>query len=157
MAFPFLPYREPEILKSVTDIGDVILAGGHKSVILITDNYMKTSGATEPLEKSLASKGIQCAVYHNTRPNPTVNNVDEALDMYNANRCRCIIAFGGGSAMDCAKAVGARVAYKGKSLEKLRGNLRIYRRLPDLFAVPTTAGTGSEAKKYCCVRGEGDK
>ena len=144
MAYPFLPYREPKILKSVGDIADVILSNGHKSAILITDSYMKESGATENLENSLAANGIQCTVYSKTRPNPTVTNVDEALEMYYANGCECIIAFGGGSAMDCAKAVGARVAYKGKSLERLRGNLRIYRRLPDLFAVPTTAGTGSE-------------
>ena len=97
-------------------------------------------------------------VYDKTRANPTVENVEEAFSLFVAHKCDCLIAFGGGSAMDCAKAVGARAAYPKRSLNGLKGNLRIFRRLPPLFAVPTTAGTGSEvtltavitdaAKKY---------
>lgn len=143
-ALPVLPYREPKILKNVADIADVIEKTGYTSAILVTDSYMKESGATKRLEDALSAKGIGCAVYHRTRPNPTVYNVEEALDMYRDKGCQCIIAFGGGSAMDCAKALGARVAYKDRSLDKLRGNLKIFRKLPLLFAVPTTAGTGSE-------------
>ena len=96
------------------------------------------------MELSLHGNSLEYIVYDSTRSNPTVENVEEALKIYNSQKCECLIAFGGGSAMDCAKAVGARVAYPKRSLDKLKGDLRIFRKLPPLFAVPTTAGTGSE-------------
>jgi len=83
-------------------------------------------------------------VYDGTVPNPTTNNVAEALQLYHEHQCDCIIAFGGGSAMDCAKATGARVARPKKSLAKMKGILKIRKRIPLLIAIPTTAGTGSE-------------
>ena len=64
--------------------------------------------------------------------------------MYHDNNCQAIIAFGGGSAMDCAKATGARVVKPKKSLSKMKGILKVCKKLPLLIAVPTTAGTGSE-------------
>ncbi len=143
-ALPVLPYREPKILKSTDEIGIEIKKMGLDSAFLVTDEFLKKSGATEKLEKSLSENGIRCIVYDKTRANPTAGNVDEAMKQYIDQKAECLIAFGGGSAMDCAKAVGARVAYKGRSLDKLKGNLKIFRKLPPFFAVPTTAGTGSE-------------
>lgn len=143
-ALPVLPYREPEILNSVREIAGKIKKHNLSSVLIVTDSFLKESGATEDLEKSLKENGIKYNVYDKTRPNPTVDNVEEALKLYRDNKCMCLIAFGGGSSMDCAKAVGARVAYPKRSLDKLKGNLRIFRKIPLFFAVPTTAGTGSE-------------
>ena len=70
--------------------------------------------------------------------------MDEALKLYYDNDCTAIIAFGGGSSMDCAKAVGARVARPNKPLGKMKGVLKVMKKTPLLIAVPTTAGTGSE-------------
>ena len=70
--------------------------------------------------------------------------MEEAASLYRESACQAIIGFGGGSAMDCAKGVGARIAQPKKPINKMRGLLRIHRRLPLLIAVPTTAGTGSE-------------
>ncbi len=144
IALPVLPYREPKILKSTDEIANEIKKLGLNSAMIITDEFLKKSGATESLELALFSMGIKTVVYDKTRPNPTTDNVDEAMKIYFKEKLECLIAFGGGSAMDCAKAVGARVSYKGRSLDRLRGDLRIFRKLPPLFAVPTTAGTGSE-------------
>lgn len=144
LALPFLPYREPQILKSVSGCSEEIKKLGYNSVLLVTDGFLKISGATIPLEKSLSENNIRCVVYDKTTANPTVHNVEEALALYKKESCKCLIAFGGGSAMDCAKAVGARVAYPKKSLNKLGGTLKIFRKIPTLFAIPTTAGTGSE-------------
>ncbi len=144
LALPVLPYREPEKLKSTDEITKVLKNKNIDSVLLVTDKFLRESGLTAPLEKSLEENFIKCSVYDKTRPNPTTVNVDEAYRMYVENSCGALIAFGGGSAMDCAKAAGARVAYKGKSIEKLKGNLRVWRKLPTFFAIPTTAGTGSE-------------
>lgn len=64
--------------------------------------------------------------------------------MYVKNGCEGVIAFGGGSAMDCAKVASARVVKPNQSVRAMRGQLKVHKKLPPLFAVPTTAGTGSE-------------
>ena len=66
------------------------------------------------------------------------------MELYLDGGCDCIIGFGGGSSMDCAKAVGARIAKPKQSLAKMKGILKVHKKLPLLMAVPTTAGTGSE-------------
>ena len=114
------------------------------TVLLITDGGIRKLGLTERLEKALADAGIPCIVYDRTVANPTAANVEEALNLYLSNNCQAIIGFGGGSSMDCAKAVGARAACPKKSLAKMEGILKVHHKLPLLIAVPTTAGTGSE-------------
>ena len=143
-AMPLLPYREPERLESVRDLPPLLERLGVGAVLLVTDRTLRETGATAPLEELLERSGVRCAVYDGTRANPTVQNVEEARERYLAENCRGLIAFGGGSSMDCAKAVGARIAYPGRSVNQMRGLLRVLRRLPPLIAIPTTAGTGSE-------------
>lgn len=143
-ALPILPYREPRCFDSVGELAQPLKERKISSVLLVTDSFLKASGATEPLEAMLRDNGITCAVYDRVQPNPTVHNVEEALEVYHKNSCKCLIAFGGGSSIDCAKAVGARVAYPRKQLNQLKGLLRVLRRIPTLVAIPTTAGTGSE-------------
>ncbi len=144
LAMPLLPYREPERLESVRDLPPLLERLGVGAVLLVTDRTLRETGATAPLEELLERSGVRCAVYDGTRANPTVQNVEEARERYLAENCRGLIAFGGGSSMDCAKAVGARIAYPGRSVNQMRGLLRVLRRLPPLIAIPTTAGTGSE-------------
>lgn len=96
------------------------------------------------MEELLKKSGVRCVVYDKTCANPTVHNVEEARELYVSEKCEGIIAFGGGSSMDCAKAVGARIAYPKKSMGQLKGLLKVLRKIPTLIAIPTTAGTGSE-------------
>ncbi|GAF14546.1 alcohol dehydrogenase [Bacillus sp. JCM 19045] len=84
-------------------------------------------------------------VFSKTVPNPTVENIEDALHLYHQENCSSLIAFGGGSVIDCAKAVGARVARPNKSLVKMSGMFKVRKPLPPLIAIPTTSGTGSEA------------
>lgn len=144
VAIPFLPYREPKRFSSMTELAEHLKKQQIRSVLLVTDAFLKSSGATAELEMVLAMNEIRCAIYSQVQPNPTVTNVETALKLYQDEDCHCLIAFGGGSAIDCAKAVGARVAYPKKSLNQMKGILRVWRRLPLLVAIPTTAGTGSE-------------
>lgn len=144
LALPILPYREPEIYDSINGAVELIKKKKYSSVLLVTDGFLRKSGITAELEKHLKESGIKCSVYDGTSPNPTVRNVETARRMYVNEGCQCLIAFGGGSSIDCAKAVGARIVYPKKSLNKLKGLLRVMKRLPDLIAIPTTAGTGSE-------------
>ena len=144
IALPVLPYTEPQILGSVEGVTPVFAAKGITSALLVTDPGVARLGLTKGLEESLVAAGIRVSVYSKTVANPTVDNVEEAAALFSEGGCQAIIGFGGGSAMDCAKAVGARVAQPHKPVNKMRGLLRVHRRLPLLVAVPTTAGTGSE-------------
>ena len=144
IALPILPYREPEVIASCYGLADIFAKEDAGSVLVITDSGIVKNGLISSLEEILGRNGIKYTVYDKTQPNPTVKNAEEALALYHQNNCDTLIAIGGGSAMDCAKAVGARVAYPKKPLNKMGGVLRVLRRLPTLIAIPTTAGTGSE-------------
>ena len=141
---PLLPYREPEIFEHTADAVKLLDRKQIKKVLLVTDRGLRSAGVTAALEDQLKFNHIRCVVFDQTNANPTVENVEAALRLYMDEKCQCLIAFGGGSSMDCAKAVGARVAYPRKSVNQLKGLLRVWRRLPPLIAIPTTAGTGSE-------------
>lgn len=144
IALPFLPYRKPKVVGSVKALPDIILKKKCSKVLIITDSGIRKLGLTRRLEKALDTAGIPCIIYDKTVANPTTVNVAEAVKLYLDNGCDCIIGFGGGSSMDCAKAVGARIAKPKQSLAKMKGILKVRRKLPLLMAVPTTAGTGSE-------------
>ena len=156
-AMPVLPYRDPKIYEKVSDAADILCELKIDRVMIVTDRFLRTSGATGELERSLEEKGIACCVYDETRPNPTADNVEKARKLYLQEYCRGLIAFGGGSSMDCAKAVGARVVYPRKTLAKLSGNLKVWRKLPPLIAIPTTAGTGSETTVTAVITDERTK
>lgn len=143
-ALPVLPYREPQVFHSCEELSTVFQKENIRRVLIVTDVGIVRSGIAAQLEAVLDEDDISYAVYDQTRPNPTVVNVEQALSLYRRYRCQALIAIGGGSSMDCAKAVGARLARPGTPLGKLKGTLRILRPLPTLIAIPTTAGTGSE-------------
>lgn len=143
-ALPVLPYREPEVFHNCGELKRVFQKENIRRVLIVTDAGIVRSGIAAQLEAVLDEDDISYAVYDQTRPNPTVVNVEQALSLYRRYRCQALIAIGGGSSMDCAKAVGARLARPGTPLGKLKGTLRILRPLPTLIAIPTTAGTGSE-------------
>lgn len=144
IALPILPYREPEIVNSCGELGIILEKEKLKSVLIITDIGIINNRLIAPLEEVLNANNVAFYIYDRTQPNPTVHNVEEALSIYHEKNCDGLIAIGGGSSMDCAKAVGARVVYPKKNLGQMKGILRILRRLPILIAIPTTAGTGSE-------------
>lgn len=144
VAIPFLPYREPKILFDQAEILTVLKDKKIKNAMLVTDSGLRSIGATKAVENALKEGGVSLSVYDKTRANPTVDNVEEARTQYIEDGCKCLIAFGGGSSMDCAKAVGARLVRSKKSVNQLKGTLKIRKKIPLLIAVPTTAGTGSE-------------
>ncbi|MBQ7761575.1 MAG: iron-containing alcohol dehydrogenase [Clostridia bacterium] len=144
IALPILPYREPRLLSSCSMLEQVFEKEGTSSALVVTDKGIVQNGLLCSLENTLRKSNVRYVIYDKTQPNPTVNDVEQALKLYNDNKCDTLIAIGGGSAIDCAKGIGARVAYPKKHLNKLKGILRVLRKLPTLIAIPTTAGTGSE-------------
>lgn len=143
-ALPVLPYREPAIINSCADLGRTLKKEDATHVLIVTDRGIVENGISGLLEATLNRFSIPYTIYDKTLPNPTVEHVEEALSLYHQNKCDAIIAIGGGSSMDCAKAVGARVAYPNKTLAQMKGVLRVLKKTPTIIAIPTTAGTGSE-------------
>ena len=144
IALPLLPYREPEILESIELIPKVVVKNGCKKPIIVTDKGIVNLGLIDSLVEALKKSEIPFAIYDQTVPNPTTDNVAQAYDLYKKENCDCLIAFGGGSSMDCAKALGVQIVYPKKTLGQLKGILKVHKKLPLLIAIPTTAGTGSE-------------
>ncbi|MBQ7335186.1 MAG: iron-containing alcohol dehydrogenase [Clostridia bacterium] len=154
LAIPILPYRDPQILREMREIPDVLKKNNAYPVLIVTDVSLHAMGATQPLIAVLQNAKIPYTVYDKTVPNPTVQNVEEARMLYLENNCRGIIGFGGGSPIDCAKAVGARIAKPWQSIPKMKGILKIWKKTPFMMAIPTTAGTGSEVTLATVITNE---
>ncbi|MEA5021767.1 Alcohol dehydrogenase 2 [bioreactor metagenome] len=144
----FLPWRKPTLLEgenSLKKLPELIGRKGIHKVLIVTDQGISSLGLMDSFLQGLDKAGVRYSIYDKTVPNPTLDNIEEALKLYQEQQCEGIVAFGGGSPMDCAKGVGARVANPHKSISQMKGVLKVRRKLPPLFAIPTTAGTGSEA------------
>lgn len=144
IAIPFMPYRKPKIIGTVKKIPEIMEKKKCNTVLIITDSGIRKLGLLERLCESLQEHDLTYVIYDQTVANPTTDNVEEAVTMYGENSCDCIIGFGGGSSIDCAKAAGARIAKPKQSLAQMKGILKVHKKLPLLIAIPTTAGTGSE-------------
>ncbi len=144
IALPFMPYKDPAPIGGLDGVPAVLRRHGISRILLVTDRTVRGLSLTAPLEQALAEAGVACTVYDGTVPNPTTDNVAEALALYRANDCQGLIGFGGGSSIDCAKAAGALVARPDRTLGQMEGLLKVSRKIPLLIAIPTTAGTGSE-------------
>lgn len=143
----FLPWSQPELLEgegSLQKLPGFMKAKGIDNVLVVTDQGLVSLGLMDDMLAGFDRAGIKYVVFDKTVPNPTIDNIEEALEMYKGNQCTGIVAFGGGSPMDCAKGVAARVARPNKSIPKMKGLLKVLKKTPPLVAIPTTAGTGSE-------------
>lgn len=147
VAAGLLDWSEPKLLEgagSVKNLPAVLKSSGIDNVLLVTDKGLTKLRLTDGLIEELKRNDIKVTVYDGVQPNPSIENIEEARRLYFENGCGAVIAFGGGSPMDCAKAAAARVANPGRSTERMKGLFKIRKKLPPFFAIPTTAGTGSE-------------
>ncbi len=140
LAMNFLDWSEPHLLEgkgSVLKLPEFIKSKGINKVLVVTDKGLMGLHLLDPMFEKLTEAGVEYVVYDGVQPNPTIPNIEACREMYLQNGCEGFIAFGGGSSMDCAKVADARFV-------KMRGYLKVLKKLPPFFAVPTTAGTGSE-------------
>ena len=143
----FMNWKEPELLQgedAVLKLPSFIKNKNINKVLIVTDKGLMSIHLLDALFDELKKENIDYVVYDEVQPNPTIPSIEECKEIYIKNHCEGIIAFGGGSPMDCAKAAAARVVKPRQSVCKMRGYLKIHKKLPPFFAVPTTAGTGSE-------------
>ncbi len=121
--------------------GELLKMMSSNKALVITDKFLLKIGLLDNILKSLKDNNIDYEIFDGVAPDPTFSVVSQAVKAY--SDCTSIVAVGGGSVIDTAKAAGAAVS-NGKSAQSLSGMLKVRRMLPPFIAIPTTAGTGSE-------------
>ena len=143
----FLGYRMPEYIEgpgSIKRLPDFMKEKGASKTLVVTDGNLLKLGLLDGMLSSLKDAGFDYVVFSDIAPNPTSDNVETGYKVYRDNGCQCLVAFGGGAPMDCAKGIAAKSVHPNKTVAQLQGILKVHKRIPLFFAVPTTAGTGSE-------------
>jgi len=112
--------------------------------LIVTDAVLVKLGIAKHLTEALDAENIPYILFDKVTPDPTLPLIATGLQQYKQHGCDSVIALGGGSSMDCAKSIAA-AAVKNVDAKKLVGLLRVRKALPPFIAIPTTAGTGSEA------------
>lgn len=147
LAAYFLGIKEPKVIEGENSLSKIPALLKEKELshpLVVTDNGIHSLGLINPLFDYLKENKVEFSYFHDVVANPTIANVNDGLKMYKEGNCDSIIVVGGGSAIDCAKMIGALAVRKNKTVEQLKGLLKVGKALPFLVAVPTTAGTGSE-------------
>ncbi|TNF59794.1 MAG: iron-containing alcohol dehydrogenase [Burkholderiales bacterium] len=143
----FMPVPQPTLLVgpgSSARLGQSIAGFGHEKVLIVTDATIVRLGLLEPLTQALAAGGTPYAVFDEITPDAPIPLIERGLAAFIEQECDALVAVGGGSAMDAAKAIAAASANPGKSLRQLAGYFKGLHTPAPVYAVPTTAGTGSE-------------
>ncbi len=117
---------------------------GIKKPLIVSDETLYQLGLLDSFFQVLKENEIDFALYKDVQPNPTTRTIEHGYHEYKKNQCDCLISIGGGSVIDCAKAIGIRVVKPRKKLIQFKGILKVRKKLPLHLAIPTTAGTGSE-------------
>ena len=144
-----LPWHTPEVIEDRADSDrlaeDIKRRGVEKLLVVMGPNMMKR-GLPVPMLEKLRASGIECEVFDRLTSDPTDAQVEEGVRIYNEKNAQGMILFGGGSPMDCGKAIAARIARPDRTIAELQGVLKVRsrRKVPVMWAIPTTSGTGSE-------------
>lgn len=127
-----------------------------QKALIVTDASINKLGLLEPVQEALKEGGAECIVFDGVMPNPTLENVNDGVKLMTDNGCDAIVAVGGGSANDCAKAIRILEANGGELRDYMGGN-RPKKKGKYLIAVNTTAGTGSEVSRAFLISDEKEK
>jgi len=147
LAVRFLPIPQPTILVgpgSSGRLGQTIAGFGHGRILIVTDSIISRLGLLDDLTNALTAGGAEYVIFDAITPDAPIPLIEEGIDFYWEHGCDAIVAFGGGSSMDASKAIAAAVANPGKTLRELAGYFKGLNTPVKIYAVPTTAGTGSE-------------
>lgn len=129
---------------SIRKIPEAIQKKRVRKVLIVTDTGLTQAGIPDRLIRILSESGIDYVLYDSVAPNPTIQAVEDGVRLYHATGCNGLVLLGGGSPIDCGKVIAARIRRPEKSVASLKGWMKILRTLPPMFAIPTTAGSGSE-------------
>jgi alcohol dehydrogenase len=132
------------------ELAPQLLRLGARCVLLVTDAFMESTGLAEVFVRAMEGAGIRVALFSGVQPDPTDANVRDGLRVYVGKQCDAIIALGGGSPIDAAKAI-AVLATNAEPLSQYQGYHKVPKAGAPLVVIPTTAGTGSEVTKVAVI------
>ena len=141
-----LPIPQPMLLVgpgASRRLGETLSRFGHQKVLIVTDRVVAEMGLLDGLTKALSEGGTAHVVFDAITPDAPIPLIEKGMAFYRKHRCDAVVAFGGGSPMDAAKTIALAVANK-KNPRQLVGYFRGLHAPVPTYAVPTTAGTGSE-------------
>ena len=141
-----LPIPQPTLLVgpgSCARLGQAIAGFGHRRILLVTDGIIARLGLMRPLTETLNASGTALVVFDEITPDAPIPLIEKGIELFQHEDCDAIVAFGGGSVMDAAKVIGLAAA-NDRHPRSLVGYFRGLRGPVPIYAVPTTAGTGSE-------------
>lgn len=124
-------------------LGRAVADFGHRSVLLVTDKVISSLGLAVPMIEALAAAGVRVVVFDGVTPDAPMPVVEQGLALFREEKCEALVAVGGGSVMDAAKVIGLAAA-NDKHPRQLVGYFKGRHGPAPVYAVPTTAGTGSE-------------
>ncbi|MGD8510473.1 MAG: iron-containing alcohol dehydrogenase, partial [Gammaproteobacteria bacterium] len=154
-----LPFPKPTLFTgpgSSLELCEAVSLMGVRKLLIVTDAMLVKIGLLDEMEKRLETLGIRFVVYDGILPDPTIDQIEAGLKILKRERCQAILAVGGGSPIDAAKVIAARATNK-KPVSKMEGMFKVFSAPLPLFAVPTTAGTGSEVTIAAVVSDPGRK
>lgn len=123
---------------------------GLSRVLLVTDSYMVSSGLAARVASDLAATGIAVEIFAEVQPDPSEENVLAGFARLQASGAQAVVALGGGSPIDCAKVIAVLPTNPGP-ISRFMGRHQVPAAGLPLFAIPTTAGTGSEVTKVAVI------
>lgn len=142
----FIPIPQPTLLVgpgASGRLGQAIAGFGYSKILIVTDSIISKLGLLKGLTDELTAGGAQYVVFDEITPDAPIPLVEKGIEFYKSHGCDAIVAFGGGSSMDASKAIAVAVN-NDKPLRKLAGYFKGLHNPVKIYAVPTTAGTGSE-------------
>jgi alcohol dehydrogenase class IV len=154
MMLPARTFLIPRVLitgsGSSEKVGEESNKMGVKKAFIVTDQVMVKLGVLEGTKKALEQNKVQFIIYDAVASEPTVDYVKEGLKIFKENGCDFLVAVGGGSPIDTAKAIAIMVTNPG-SIDDYRGLGKVAKEGAPLIAIPTTAGTGSEVTQFTII------
>lgn len=138
---------------SLKKLPEIIKANNSEHVFLISDHGLEGIGVVKKIKDIIEEGGLKCTTYLDVKPNPTIDIVNEAASLYKGCGASSVVALGGGSPMDVAKAVGVLATYGG-TITDYEGNYKVPGPIVPMIAIPTTAGTGSEVTASAVITDE---
>ncbi len=135
------------------DAGEQVAELGFKKALIVTDKVLGQIGIVKKVTDVLDNKDIEYAIYDETKPNPTVKNVNDGLELLKEKECDFVISLGGGSAHDCAKGI-ALLATNGGEIKDYEGVDKSKKPQLPMVGINTTAGTGSEMTLFAIITDE---